>query len=150
MRLSRSMLIVPVTLFGPLLVLALGITAGCQPYAVKPPKTGHSKTVNCDTTINVNPGAGHGVDRDVYVCDGDHVSWVAPANVTFSVQFASTAPADCPFNPCPASITDSTPQTVALPPPPNNVLTVYKYAITVTAGGSAKTYDPHVVGGGGY
>ena len=148
MRLSRSTLIVPVTLFGPLLVLALGITAGCQPYAVKPPQTARTKTVTCNTTINVTPGALHGVDKDIYVCDGDQVSWVAPANVTFSVQFASTAPADCPFNPCPASITDSTAQTVG--PQPKNVLIVYKYTIIVTAGGSAKTYDPHVVGGGGY
>ncbi|HEX2661391.1 MAG TPA: hypothetical protein VHM93_01055 [Candidatus Acidoferrum sp.] len=153
MRLSRSMLIVPVTLFGPLLLLALWITAGCQPYAVKPPKTsGHSITLNCDTQINVNPGPNHhGVDRDVYVCDGDQVSFKAPANVTFTAQFASTAPADCPFNPCPASITNNTPSlTVSLPPSPYNVLTVYKFTIDVTAGGTTTHYDPHVVGGGGF
>jgi len=93
------------------------------------------------------------VDKDaVYVCADpgfNQVSWVAPQGVTFTVQFPSTAPVDCPFSPCPARITDNTPQTVA-PPPPNNVLTVYKYTITVTAGGSTNTYDPHVVTGGGY
>lgn len=151
MRLSRSMLGLPIVLFGPLLVLALGITGGgCRPYA---PKTAGKRTLNCDTTIKVTPGALHGVDKDAaYVCDDpgfNHVSWVAPPGVTFSVQFPSTAAVDCPFNPCPARITDSTPQTVA-PQPTNAALTVYKYTITVTAGSSTHTYDPHVVTGGGY
>lgn len=152
MRLSRSRLILPIALFGPLLVLALGITGGCRPST---PRIAGKKTLNCDTTINVTPGALHGVDKDaVYVCADpgfNQVSWVAPQGVTFTVQFPSTAPVDCPFSPCPASITDNTPQTVAPPPPPpNNALTVYKYKITVTSGGSTKTYDPHVVTGGGY
>lgn len=148
MRLSPSMLGLPIALFGPLLVLALGITGGCRrPYA---PKIAGKRTLNCDTTIKVTPGALHGVDKDAYVCDDpgfNQVSWVAPQGVTFSVQFPSTAAVDCPFNPCPATITDSTPQTVG--PQPTG-LTVYKYTITVTAGNSTHTYDPHVVGGGGY
>lgn len=149
MRLSRSMLGLPIALFGPLLVLALGITGGCRPSA---PRTAGKKTLNCDTTINVNPGVLHGVDKDaVYVCDDpgfNQVSWVAPQGVTFSVQFKSTAAVDCPFNPCHATITDNTPQTVASPAP--TALTVYKYTITVTVGNSTNTYDPHVVTGGGY
>jgi serine/threonine protein kinase len=66
---------------------------------------------------------------------------------TVALKFLSTAPADCPFSPCPASITDSTPQTVG--PPPTD-LTVYKYTINVTVGGHTTNHDPHVVGGGGY
>lgn len=149
MRLSRSMLSLPITLFGPLLVLALGITGGCRPSA---PKIAGKKTLDCDTTIKVNPGALHGVEKDaVYVCADpgfNQVSWVAPQGVTFTVQFRSTAPVDCPFSPCPASITDNTRQTVA--PQPNNAFAVFKYTITVTSGGSTNTYDPHVVTGGGY
>lgn len=114
MRLSRSRLILPIALFGPLLVLALGITGGCRPSA---PRAAGEKTVNFETTIKVTPGALHGVDKDaVYVCADpgfNQVSWVAPQGVTFTVQFPSTAPVDCPFSPCPASITDNTPQTVA-------------------------------------
>lgn len=148
MRLSRSRLILPISLFGPLLVLALGITGGC-PSA---PRAGGKKTLNCDTTIKVTPGALHGVDKDaVYVCADpgfNQVSWVAPPGVTFTVKFASTASVDCPFSPCPASITDSTPQTVAAQP--NNAFAVFKYTITVTSGNSTNTYDPHVVTGGGY
>jgi hypothetical protein len=148
MRLSRPRLILLTAVFGPLLVLALGITGGCQrQYVTKVGK----RTLNCDTTIKVTPGALHGVDKDaVYVCDDqgfNQVTWVAPKGVTFTVKFLSTAPTDCPFSPCPASITDNTPQTVAPQPP---VLTVYEYTITVTAGSSSNTYDPHVVGGGGY
>ena len=151
MRLTRSMLILRTTLFGQLIVLALGITGGCQRQQNLhiPGK----RTLKCDTTIKVTPGAPHGVDKDAYVCDDpgyNQVKWVASPGVTFAVQFPSTAPADCPFNPCPASITDSTPQTVAPQPQPNPPLTVYKYTITVTAGNSTHTYDPHVVGGGGY
>jgi hypothetical protein len=146
MRLSRFMLSVPTALLGLLLVLALGITGGCQPQYVT--KTAGKRTLNCDTTVKVTPGALHGVDKDIYVCDDpnfNQVSWVAPKGVTFSVQFLSTAPADCPFSPCPASITDSTPQTVA---PQPTALTVYKYKIMLTVGGNTTTYDPHVVGGG--
>ena len=152
MRLTRSMLGLSITLFGPLLVLALGITGGCS----SAPRVAGQKTLKCDTTIKVTPGALHGVDKDaVYVCadpGSNQVSWVAPPGVTFIVQFRSTAPVDCPFSPCPASITDSTPQTVTPPPPPPNTvpLTVYKYQITVTAGNSTNTSDPRVVGGGGY
>ena len=148
MRLSRSMLNVPTVLLGPLLVLTSGITGGCQRAPAT--KTVGKRTLKCDTTVKVTPGALHGVDKDIYVCDDpnfNQVSWVAPQGVTFSVQFPSTAPADCPFNPCPASITDSTPQTVG--PQPAD-LTVYKYTITVTVGGKTTPYDPHVVGGGGY
>lgn len=149
MRLTRSMLILRTTLFGPLLVLALGITGGCRPSA---PRVAGKKTLNCDTTIKVTPGALHGVDKDaVYVCADpgfNQVSWVAPPGVTFTVQFPSTAPVDCPFSPCPATITDNTPQTVALQS--NNAFAVFKYKITVTAGNSTNTYDPHVVTGGGY
>src|SRR5215470_1551507 len=149
MRLSRSMLGLSITLFGPLLVLALVITGGCG-HNVPSPRAAGKRTLDCDTTIKVTPGALHGVDKDVYVCADpgfNQVSWVAPPGVTFTVQFASTAPADCPFSPCPASITDSTPQTVTPPPPPPNSvpLTVYKYKITVTSGNSTNTYDPHVV-----
>ena len=155
MRLSRLMLSVPTALLGSLLALALGITGGCgqQHLAAKTPG---KRTLDCETTIKVTPGAVHGVDKDaIYVCEDagfNQVSWVAPPGVTFNVQFHSTAPADCPFNPCPASITDSTPQTVTPPPPPPNTvpLTVYKYKITVTSGNSTNTYDPHVVTGGGY
>lgn len=149
MRLTRSMLILRTTLLGQLIVLALGITGGCQRQQnVHIPG---KRTLTCDTTIKVTPGALHGVDKDAYVCDDpgyNQVSWVAPPGVTFAVKFPSTAPADCPFNPCPASITDSTPQTVASPLP--SVITVYKYTITITTGGSTNTYDPHVVTGGGY
>lgn len=150
MRLSRLMLSVPTALLGPLLVLALGITGGCRPEHLAA-KTPGKRTLDCETTIKVTPGAVHGVDKDaIYVCEDsgfNQVSWVAPPGVTFTVQFHSTAPADCPFNPCPASITDRTPQTVF---PQPKVLTVYKYQITVTAGHSTNTYDPRVVGGGGY
>jgi len=150
MRLSRLMLSVPTALLGSLLVLALGITSGCgqQHLAAKTPG---KRTLDCETTIKVTPGAVHGVDKDaIYVCEDagfNQVSWVAPPGVTFNVQFHSTTPADCPFNPCPASITDSTPQTVF---PQPKVITVYKYQITVTAGNSTNTSDPRVVGGGGY
>ena len=150
MRLSRLMLSVPTALLGSLLALALGITGGCgqQHLAAKTPG---KRTLDCETTIKVTPGAVHGVDKDaIYVCEDagfNQVSWVAPPGVTFNVQFHSTTPADCPFNPCPASITDSTPQTVF---PQPKVITVYKYQITVTAGNSTNTSDPRVVGGGGY
>ena len=147
MRLSRSMLGLPIALLGPLLVLALGITGGCQPSVRK---TAGKRTLDCDTTVKVTPGALHGVDKAaIYVCDDptyNQVSWVADKGVTFSVQFPST---DCPFNPCPPSITDSTPQTVA-PLGQNPPLKVYKYTINVTVGGSTTPYDPHVVTGGGY
>lgn len=149
MRLTRSMLILRSTLFGQLIVLALGITGGCQRQQNL--HVPGKRTLNCDTTIKVTPGALHGVDKDAYVCDDpgyNQVKWVAPPGVTFAVQFASTAPADCPFNPCPASITDSTPQTVASPQPA--VITVYKYTIRVTVGNTTTPYDPHVVTGGGY
>jgi hypothetical protein len=143
MRLSRFMLSVPTALLGPLLVL--GITGGCEQHVTK---TVGQRTLNCEKTIKVTPGALHGVDKDIYVCDDpnfNQVSWVAPAGVTFTVQFPSTSSADCPFSPCPASITDSTPQTVA---PQPQALTVYKYKIMVTVGGKTTSYDPHVVGGG--
>jgi len=143
MRLSRLILWGPVALFAVLLVYTLG-TTGCGEKP-KGAKTPGKRTLSCETTIHVTPAAVHGVDKDsIYVCDDpgfNKVSWIAPPGVTFEVHFASTTPADCPFNPCPASITDGRLQTVA--PQPNG-LTVYKYWITV----NGTTHDPHVIGGG--
>src|SRR5215469_2484410 len=101
MRLSRLMLSVPTALLGPLLVLALGITGGCRPHLVA--KTPGKRTLDCQKTIKVTPGTVHGVDKDaIYVCEDpgfNQVTWVAPPGVTVTVQFRSTSPADCPFNP---------------------------------------------------
>lgn len=154
MRLSRLMVWAPAGLSALLLLFVLG-TTGCGQQPQTPPpkvaKTPGKRTVNCDTTIHVTPAPDHGVDKGaVYVCDDpgfNTLSWVAPPGLTFKVYFASTSSADCPFNPCPASITDGTPQNVA---PQTNGLTVYKYTIEVTTGGNIHGFDPHVVGGGGY
>lgn len=143
MRLSRLMLRVPAVVFALPLLFALG-TTGCNQLS-KVGKTPGKRTLKCETTINVNPA--HGVDKDaVYVCEDpgfNKVSWIAPQGVTFTIQF----PTNCPFNSCSTSITDSTPQTVAAQPAD---LTVYKYSIEIKTASGTHTFDPHVVGGGGY
>ena len=115
------------------LSLILLMVTGCH----KVLQTARTKTFNCvDVSIQVDPN--NGVDKKaVYVCDGNTVTWNAPAGVNFTIAFQ-----DCPFQDC-----NTLANGVASKPALSFTdLRVFKYTITV----NNVPFDPHVVGGGGH
>jgi hypothetical protein len=120
-----------------LLALFLIIASGCnvsRPKSVPPPCG--SKTFKVDPTQGVIPAA-------VYICEDDFVTW-DPNGHTFKVHFDNN---ESPFkdNSTDFDNTKNKPTKGGKKSPDD--VTVYKFKIDVVD--VNKTFDPHVVVGGG-
>ena len=118
--------------FGLVLLLMLGAN-GCakQPRVAK-----KTKSVPCDTTVNVDPTVG-AQPPAVYLCEDDTLTWNSNGN-QFVVQFKNASP----FESGGTTFDNNNPSGQAKHA--YQKLTVYEYKITV----NGHPFDPQVVGGG--
>jgi len=122
------------------LVGMLGAT-GCGKYGGVPPGPGKTKTLNCDTSVVVNPAK---LSHDsVYLCDGNTLSWSkGDGTDSFTIDFHNRSP----FSDNATKFDD---QHASHPGQTQySDLDVYKYSITIKSGPNSKTLDPQVVTGG--
>jgi hypothetical protein len=124
----------------PACALALMVTLGtvsCEKLGVKK----KTKTLNCDSTVVVNPKK---LSHDsVYLCDGDTLTW-SKGNGTdsFTIDFGNRTP----FSDNATTFDDKH----ASHPSQTQYgdLDVYKYTITIVSGPNSTRLDPQVVTGG--
>ena len=131
---SRRPLSESAVLLGAILMSLIALT-GCGGHQYRKVKFPYHVIVTVDPQMGVIKE--HQV---VYLLEGGTIEWKAPKGEKFSVEFD---PKNCPFESCPV-VDNASPQS----PKGKHFefLSLFKYTITV----DGKSFDPHVVGGGGH